>query len=224
MFFKPRHARYPRRTSILVVWIASGCVVVALAAGVTFGLVGHHGGDTAAVGTTITVGPTASAGPSAGSARASASPTQGVYPVSIDIPAIHVDTTLEQLTLDSAGALNPPTDLTQAGWYTGSSVPGTTGPAVIAGHVDSYKGPAVFFYLKDLAPGDTVDIALSDGSKVTYHVTAVSQYSKDAFPTQAVYGARPDPELRLITCGGDFANGHYLDNVVVYATLTGPPV
>lgn len=221
--FKPRHARYPRRTSVMVTWIASGCAGVALILGLTIGLVGHHSGDAAAAGTTVTVGPTASTA-SAPPAGAAASPTATVRPVSIDIPAIHVDTTLEELTLSSAGVLNPPTDLTQAGWYTGSSVPGSTGPSIIAGHVDSFKGPAVFFYLKDLKPGDTVEIALSDGTKVTYHITAVSQYSKDDFPTQAVYGARPDPELRLITCGGDFANGHYLDNVVVYATLTGPPV
>jgi hypothetical protein len=43
---------------------------------------------------------------------------------------------------------------------------------------------------------------------------------KDRFPTQAVYGPTPDPELRLITCGGafDYATGHYLSNIVVYAT------
>jgi hypothetical protein len=31
----------------------------------------------------------------------------------------------------------------------------------------------------------------------------------------------PDAELRLITCGGTFdaQTGHYLSNVVVYATL-----
>jgi hypothetical protein len=36
-----------------------------------------------------------------------------------------------------------------------------------------------------------------------------------------VYGPVPDAELRLITCGGafDFATGHYLSNVIVYATL-----
>jgi hypothetical protein len=35
-----------------------------------------------------------------------------------------------------------------------------------------------------------------------------------------VYGPTPDPELRLITCGGalDHATRHYLSNVVVYAT------
>ena len=43
--------------------------------------------------------------------------------------------------------------------------------------------------------------------------------AKDAFPTQAVYGPTPGPELRLITCGGEFDHSarRYLSNVVVSA-------
>lgn len=143
----------------------------------------------------------------------------GTHPVSLAIPAIHVDTTLQDLGLTAAGALAPPTDFTQAGWYTGSPVPGSAGPSVIAGHVDSTAGPAVFFGLRFLKPGDTVTVALSSGSTVAFTVTAVERYPKDAFPTARVYGARPDAELRLITCGGSFSAGHYADNVVVYAHL-----
>ena len=38
-----------------------------------------------------------------------------------------------------------------------------------------------------------------------------------------MYGPTPDAELRLITCGGAFdaATGHYLSNIVVYATEVG---
>ena len=144
-----------------------------------------------------------------------------VYPVSVSIPSIKVQTTLQFLTLTSAGVLNPPTDLTQAGWYSGSSVPGQPGPSVLAGHVDSVSGPAVFYRLGLLKVGDTVTVTLSDQSTVQFAVTYVDSYPKDDFPTQSVYGPVPDPELRLITCGGSFANGHYLNNVVVYATLIG---
>jgi hypothetical protein len=50
-------------------------------------------------------------------------------------------------------------------------------------------------------------------------VTEVSRYPKKAFPTTRVYGPTPDPQLRLITCGGVFnsAERSYLDNTVVYA-------
>lgn len=149
---------------------------------------------------------------------ASANPA-AASPVSIDIPAINLHATLQTLGLDASGELQPPTNLTQAGWYTGSPVPGQAGPSVIAGHVDSYQGPAVFFNLKSLNPGDRITVGLSSGRSVTFQVMLVQRYPKDQFPTQDVYGPRPDPELRLITCGGGFANGHYLDNIVVYATL-----
>jgi len=157
--------------------------------------------------------------PSSSPSAASSPTAQAVRPVSIQIPAISVHTTLQELGLDASGELAPPTNLTQAGWYTGSPVPGQNGPSVIAGHVDSYTGPAVFFQLKSLKPGDTITVGLSSGTKVVFRVTLVQRYPKNEFPTADVYGARPDPELRLITCGGSFASGHYLDNVVVYAAL-----
>jgi len=145
--------------------------------------------------------------------------TTALYPIAVSIPAAHIQATLQMLSLNSSGALNPPTDLTQAGWYTGSSVPGQPGPAVLAGHVDSTTGPAVFYRLEYLRAGDTITVTLSDQSTVQFVVTAVASYPKDDFPTTSVYGPVPDPELRVITCGGSFANGHYLNNIVVYAKL-----
>jgi sortase (surface protein transpeptidase) len=141
------------------------------------------------------------------------------YPVSLSIPAIGVHTTLMTLGLTSTGALAVPTDTTQAGWFTGSPVPGNPGPSVLAGHVDSTTGPAVFYKLSDLKPGDTIAVVLSDQSTVRFVVTMVESYAKTAFPTTSVYGPVPDAELRVITCGGAFSAGHYLNNVVVYATL-----
>jgi sortase (surface protein transpeptidase) len=79
----------------------------------------------------------------------------------------------------------------------------------------------VFFNLKELLPGDT--IMVDDGAvPVSFRVRQVVTYAKNTFPTKAVFGPTPDPELRLITCGGPFdrAIGHYEDNVVVYATST----
>jgi sortase (surface protein transpeptidase) len=119
----------------------------------------------------------------------------------------------------SSGALQVPSSTSVAGWYTGSSRPGAIGPAVIVGHIDSYQGPGIFFRLVDLKSGDPIYVKRADGTLVEFRVTEVHMYSKDAFPTQAVYGPTPDAELRLITCGGAFdpSSGHYLSNVVVYA-------
>ena len=82
------------------------------------------------------------------------------------------------------------------------------------------SGPAVFYRLHQLTRGDKVYVRRADGSTVEFSVTSVQNYLKDQFPTQNVYGAVPDAELRLITCGGafDYTTHHYLSNVVVYAT------
>jgi sortase (surface protein transpeptidase) len=124
-----------------------------------------------------------------------------------------------RLGLDGAGALVPPQDFGRAGWFEGSPVPGAVGPAVIAGHVDSYDGPAVFFRLRDLAPGDEVVVDRADGTSARFTVTGLDRYPKAEFPTQQVYGPTHRPELRLITCGGDFDRDvrSYRDNVVVTA-------
>jgi LPXTG-site transpeptidase (sortase) family protein len=141
-------------------------------------------------------------------------------PVALLIPAIGVRTSLVHLGLTSSGALQVPSSTAVAGWYTGSPRPGATGSAVIAGHIDSHVGPGIFFRLSDLKPGDRVYVRRADGTLAAFKVTAVQMYAKDKFPTTAVYGPAPDPELRLITCGGAFDHSlkSYLSNTVVYAT------
>ncbi|WP_164983968.1 sortase domain-bontaining protein, partial [Cellulomonas endophytica] len=109
----------------------------------------------------------------------------------------------------------------RAGWYREGVVPGDVGPAVVAGHVDSSDGPAVFVGLERLAPGDPVVVTLSDGSTRTFLVDDALRAPKAEFPTSEVYRTTPTPQLRLITCDGDFdrTTGHYVDNLVVRATL-----
>jgi LPXTG-site transpeptidase (sortase) family protein len=152
----------------------------------------------------------------------SASPRPVAAPVSLTIPLIGVSTKLITLGLASDGSLQVPplSDTAVAGWYTGSPRPGAIGSAIIVGHVDTVHGPAVFDRLGQLRKGDQVYVRRADGTLVKFLVTAVQTYLKDQFPTQTVYGPTPDAELRLITCGGTFdrATGHYVSNIVVYAT------
>jgi Sortase domain len=144
-------------------------------------------------------------------------------PISLDVPAIGLHTTrLVDLAYDDAGALEVPTDFASAGWFTPGPSPGQLGPAVIAGHVDSTAGPAVFYRLGDLRRGDAIRVRRDDGTTASFVVDRVEEYPKDRFPTGDVYGNTTDrAELRLITCGGDFDHrtGHYVDNVVVFAHL-----
>ncbi|MDJ0340922.1 class F sortase [Streptomyces sp. H10-C2] len=142
-------------------------------------------------------------------------------PSMLSIPAIQVRSTLETLALSSTGVLRVPQHPAQAGWFGGGSVPGQIGPAVMVGHVDSLDGPAVFARLWLLRPDDVITVTLSDGSSARFQVTSVQRFPKDRFPTAAVYGPQPDPQLRLITCGGAFDGHRYADNVVVFARLAG---
>ena len=150
----------------------------------------------------------------------SAAPKPVAAPVSLTIPLIGVRTQLIMLGLTSAGELQVPSSTAVAGWYTGSPRPGAVGSAIIVGHIDSYRGPGVFYRLIKLTRGDKIYVKRADGTLVEFRVTSVQIYLKDRFPTEDVYGPVPDAELRLITCGGAFdpATGHYLSNIVVYAT------
>jgi hypothetical protein len=149
-----------------------------------------------------------------------ARPVPTARPVSLIIPMIGVKTQLIEVGLTAGGALQVPSSTTVAGWYTGSPRPGAIGPAIIEGHVDSLTGPGVFYRLSELQPGDRIYVRRADGTTVEFHVTAAQTYQKAYFPTADVYGPTPDPELRLITCGGtfDYATGHYLSNTIIYAT------
>ena len=135
------------------------------------------------------------------------------------LPTVGVDSTLVDLDVGADGVLQPPADPNVAGWYRRGAAPGEQGPAVIVGHVDSQEGPAVFYRLDRLAPGDSVEVARSDGKAFDYRVVSVESHAKAAFPTALVYGPAPGPVLRLVTCGGVFdpRSRHYRDNVVVTA-------
>jgi sortase (surface protein transpeptidase) len=154
----------------------------------------------------------------------STAPKPVAAPVSLTIPLIGVQTNLMTLGLGRDGTLQvpPPNMVSVAGWYTGSPRPGAIGSSIIVGHIDGDAGSVkgVFFRLRQLSAGDKIYVKRSDGTLVEFRVTSVQQYLKDHFPTEAVYGPVPDSELRLITCGGtfDLASGHYLSNIVVYAT------
>jgi hypothetical protein len=145
-------------------------------------------------------------------------------PVRITIRRIGVDAGIVPVATDGNGALEvPPLDHPEiAGWYRPGPTPGQAGNAVLVGHVDSQQGPAVFFQLGRLQPGDAVQVTRVDGRVARFIVDGVGAYPKERFPTERVYGGGADARLRLITCGGRFnpRTGSYPDNIVVFATAT----
>lgn len=146
-------------------------------------------------------------------------------PVSVEIPAIGVRSNLLHLGKNANGTIAVPSltaRVSQAAWYKYSPTPGQIGASVIEGHVDTYQGPAVFFRLGALRPGDRIIVHLADGVTAIFRVTGVREYLKSRFPAKAIYGATNYAALHLITCGGafDYETHHYLSSTVVFASLT----
>ena len=146
-------------------------------------------------------------------------------PVSLAVPAIGVTSALIDLGLNSDNTVQVPSlddPDSKAGWYQYSPTPGSLGPSIILGHIDSKKyGPGVFYNLGKLKPGDTVDVTRKDGKVAVFRIDGVRSYPKDNFPTKEVYGNLDHAGLRLITCGGVFDpdKGSYESNIVAFASL-----
>lgn len=175
-----------------------------------------HGGPTAGSGS-VHAAATAPPPPSGDGASTPLPPSP---PARLWIPAIGVSSELVRLGLQPDGSLQVPSDFGVAGWWVGGASPGEKGPAVIVGHVDSGAGPAVFYRLRQLRPGDVVWVGREDRADVRFVVQRIERVPKASFPTRAVYGPQAGAALRLVTCGGAFdrSTGHYVDNVIVFAT------
>jgi sortase (surface protein transpeptidase) len=201
--------------------VAGGVALLMLAAGC-----GGSGPEGRYAGVTSTVAPRAPDRPAKGAEAARGFRSVRGYratavPVRVEIPKIGVASSLDRLGRMRDGTVQEPRRWEVAGWYAAGTRPGDPGSAVILGHVDSKRGPAVFFRLRELRQGDTVTIRRADGSSVRFVVQRTEQYLKDRFPTDAVYYPTLTPALRLVTCGGEFdaTAGRYRSNVIVFATL-----
>jgi LPXTG-site transpeptidase (sortase) family protein len=144
-------------------------------------------------------------------------------PRRIRIPAIGVSAHFVPLDLLASGELSTPSDPSDVGWFAAGRTPGGAGVSVVAGHVTWNGSEAVFFRLGALQRGDHIDIERGDGSTAVFSVQSMDTFPKHRFPTDRVYRNTDEPELVLITCGGDYnANRHHYNaNVIVWAKLVG---
>ncbi|MFG3588448.1 class F sortase [Streptomyces sp. NPDC047990] len=182
---------------------------------------GHPGERTSTTPRRETV-PPSTPPPSEHSANAARALRRSV-PVRLRIPAIGVDTPLIRLGLTPGGEAEVPpvTAHDRAGWYRFSPTPGQTGPSVILGHVTvGAYGDGVFRHLARTRRGDRVEARLENGTTAVFTVDSVRTVAKAEFPADAVYGDVDRPELRIVTCGGPRTGDGYLDNVIVFATLS----
>ncbi|MEU3528197.1 class F sortase [Streptomyces sp. NPDC038707] len=144
-------------------------------------------------------------------------------PTRLRIPEISVDAPFTTLSLGASGQLQPPpaADTNLVGWYAGGVSPGERGTAIIAGHVDTVTSAAVFADLGRLEPGDRFSVERADGRTAEFVVDSAETFAKDDFPSERVYADADRPEVRLITCAGDYDRQvrDYTDNLVVFAHL-----
>ncbi|HEX5796859.1 MAG TPA: class F sortase [Candidatus Saccharimonadales bacterium] len=143
-------------------------------------------------------------------------------PKHIKIDRVGIDYPVMEVGQKKDGTMEtPPLFKDVTGWYKHGPSPGEVGPAIIVGHVDTYKGPSVFWRLRELKSGDVITVTREDKSVVRFKVTGLQQFEQNNFPTKKVYGNTKGSELRLITCGGTFNKQtlRYSENTVVFATI-----
>jgi sortase (surface protein transpeptidase) len=157
----------------------------------------------------------------------------------IDAPVLGVGITAENVMDAPQGPATDPV-WQQAFWYRGSGIPGDSGTATLAGHVDDPLGrPAVFSRLGQLQPGESIIIHdVRGGPAVHFAVVKTAIYSArqaaDPSVLAQIYGSgpvsgqgpQPAPDglahLTLITCTGSFVDGSYDHRLVVFATRSEP--
>ncbi|MFD6290443.1 class F sortase [Streptomyces sp. NPDC060205] len=172
---------------------------------------------------TTRVAPTAPAAESGAAKSERPAADAAAAPAEVAVPSVGITSSLMELGLntDRTVQVPPAEEGMTAGWYTGGAVPGDIGAAVIIGHNDTRFGEAVFHDLKKIKKGADINVTDKTGKALHFTVTATESVAKNAFPTKKVYGPTQERALRLITCDGDFdAQGHPVDNLIVYATAS----
>lgn len=154
-----------------------------------------------------------------------ASDARASQAIGIHIPRLKLNTSLVALHVQTDSSMSVPQRFTDVGWWSEGPRPGGPGATLIAGHVDSRNGPAIFYRLKDMVTGDLVTVDRADHTSVVFKVVGKASYPRSNFPDDVVYRVRGKPSLHLLTCDAlDAATGHHTANLVVFADLvsTGP--
>lgn len=144
-----------------------------------------------------------------------------MIPAFIRIPSIGVETAVEKVGTLENGQMDVPKDVENAGWYEPGTKPGGQGSSVIAGHVDSKTGPAIFYKLNKVKKGDLIEIEDQDGNTLTFSVYDTKSFPRLEAPVNEIFGFTYRKTLNLITCTGEFNHdkGTHEERLVVYTEL-----
>lgn len=149
-------------------------------------------------------------------------PEPASTPVRLLIPAIGVDTYVEQVGVDEEGRMGVPQNTNNVGWYMFGTKPGNTGSAVIDGHVDTADGlPSVFANLQLLTSQNQITVIDEKGMEHVFLVDSVVSYPANETPLEQIFAYSTSRNLVLITCSGywDYTQNDYSERTVVYSRL-----
>lgn len=142
-------------------------------------------------------------------------------PVRLRIPKIGIDTMVQWVGADANGQMGVPSNYSDVAWYEVGPPPGTPGNAVIAGHLDSTTGPAIFFRLEELQAGDEIFVGNEAGQELRFVVSGREVYDAANAPLERIFGPAINPQLNLITCDGAFDQTarQYDKRLVIFSSL-----
>ena len=141
-------------------------------------------------------------------------------PTRLVVAGTSIDVSVVAVGIGAGNEMEIPDSVDRAGWYRHGPAPGDdAGTAVIAAHVDTLSGLAPFSELRQLRPDTRITVERADAETLTYRVSEVELMDKDEFDAAAVFRRDGKPQLRLVTCGGEWLDGRqdYSHNVVVTA-------
>lgn len=160
---------------------------------------------------------------------------QSLTPARLIIPRIGLDAKILPLGPDAHGAMQAPRNggpndpiWSEVYWWDVGTVPGETGNAVIAGHVNRPDGsPSTFTQLNDLRVGDIITVVMEGGRTLTFRVTekgtpSVYVQGSDDPTMGRIFGPALEPQLNLMTCWGEWDGTQYNKRLVIYSTLVAP--
>jgi LPXTG-site transpeptidase (sortase) family protein len=193
--------------AIAVTLLAAGAAVMLLSLGVLDRDGGGEEAEPLAVGTPLpTQVPTSAPATPTATPVAQGDPRLAALDITrLVVPKIGINAPIVVLGILPDGTMASPKGPTEVAWYTFSSKPGEVGNVVMAGHLDYINyGAAVFYRLRDLRPGDDLQVVLSDGTQVKYVVESVTSYDEATAPIADIVGRTPNEAITLITCAGSF--------------------
>jgi LPXTG-site transpeptidase (sortase) family protein len=141
-------------------------------------------------------------------------------PKQLRIPSIKVNAKIQYVGIAKNGKMATPNNFSDVGWFEYGTVPGNTGSAIIAGHVDNGLAfPAVFADLGNVIIGDDVYIDTNGGNTIHFKVTNIQAYDANA-QTEEIFNQNDGNYLKLITCTGAWSILHRTHNQRLVVTAT----